>query len=447
MIAGRSRERLLLGCALGLALLTARSRPLYAADAEATSLEEIVVTAQRRPERLQDVPITIDNITADTLAQANTQSLGDIQQLVPGFRLDNQTGIYQPTIRGVSTSIQCASCGSNAGVYIDGFLSPHTMSLDSQLFNVDSIQVLKGPQGTLFGRNTVAGAVQINTSAPNTATQGFVESSYGNYNTQTYRAYVTTGLSDRVAVDVGGSVNKGDGWTTNILTHDDDYGRYDNWTVRTGLKVNVTDDFSLLFRYEHVNVDDPNGTSSVPFVTNGQILAYGPFQPGAVVARRPGQIVVDEQLEKISKLDAYQLTGSWDFGFGTLKSYSQYRRDTTPLLLNNYDFSSISVLRLDIPDYQKTITQEFIITSKPGGVLDWTAGAFYYNSTESYRDISESVFGGPSAIFASTGADDKSIAVYGDATYKVAGNLFVTAGVRYTSRRGRGCFLGTALIG
>jgi iron complex outermembrane recepter protein len=432
MITRWFQEYLLSGCVLGLVLSAAGPRLLHAAEAEPTaSLEEIVVTAQRRPERLQDVPITISNLSAEALAQANAQSLSDLQQLVPGFRLDNQTGIYQPTIRGISTSIQCAGCGSNAGIYIDGFLSPHTMSLDSQLFNVESIQVLKGPQGTLFGRNTVAGAVQINTSAPSTTTQGFLESSYGSFDTQKYQAYATTGLSDRVALDVGGSISKSNGWTTNIFTHNDDFGRYDNWTVRTGLKVTVTEDLSLLFRYEHVSFNDPNGTAPVPFVLNGQILAYGPYLPGATVATGPGLIAVGGTLQKISKQDDYQLTGSWDFGLGTLKSYSQYRKDVTPLLQNSYDFASLPILDLDIPDYQRTLTQEFIVTSKPGGVVEWTAGAFYYNSTESYRNITESLFGAPSFIFASTGADDKSAAVYGDTTYKVS-NFFLTAGVRYT---------------
>jgi iron complex outermembrane receptor protein len=314
------------------------------------------------------------------------------------------------------------------------------MSLDSELFNVDSIQVLKGPQGTLFGRNTVAGAVQINTPQPGATSRGFVDASYGSYNAQKYQGYVTTGLTDRIAVDLGGSVSRGDGFITNIFTHDDHFAEYRNWTIRTGLKVDVSDALSFLFRYEHVDINDPQGNATNPLVADGQVLAFGAYLPGAVVTTRPHEISIPAKLEMHSKLDAYQLTGTWELGAGTLKSYSQYRSDNTPVLQNSYDFASIPVLKLGIPDLQNTITQELLFTSKSGTRLDWTVGAFYYDSSETYRNITQSLFGGPATFYASTGADDRSTAVYGDATYRLMDNLFLTGGVRYTRDQNRDAF-------
>jgi iron complex outermembrane receptor protein len=399
---------------------------------DTTSLDTIVVTAERRAERLQDVPITIANLDADVLERADAKSLGDIQALVPGFRLDVHSDINQPTIRGISTSITCAGCGNNVGIYVDGFYVPNPFTLDFQLPSVDSIQVLKGPQGTLFGRNTVAGAVQVNTAKPSTDSRAVVQASYGSYNAQNYQLYATTGLSSNVAVDITGAFSKGDGWVTNIADGNKDYGQYQNEMFRAGIKADLTDTLSLLFRYTHEDINDPSGTLEVPYIMNGQPLAYGAYQPGAVVATARGQVSSDVQIAMHSNVNGYQLTGTWALGFGTLTSYTQYRQDRTPYLLNSFDFVNIPILRLTTPDRMNTFSQELLLTSLPGQPLQWTAGSFYYHSSDVYPNIQETLFGGPFRLVGANGADDESIAAYGDATYEAVSNLFMTAGVRYT---------------
>lgn len=175
----------------------------------APALQEVVVTAQRRAERAQDVPITITNLGADLLKDANVQKLGDIAALTPALRFDNQGPFYQPTIRGVGTALVTTGSGSNVGIYIDGFYSPNPQAADTQLLNVHDIQVLKGPQGTLFGRNTTGGAILINTSKPSEQADGLVDVSYARFNSQRYEAYGTTGLADHVAADLAGIFSKG----------------------------------------------------------------------------------------------------------------------------------------------------------------------------------------------------------------------------------------------
>jgi iron complex outermembrane receptor protein len=449
MIAYKFGKCILLGYAASTILWVAAPSPGRAAEAaqadSSTSsvaaneapLEDIIVTAQRRAERLQDVPITITNLSADQLAEGNASSLGDIQLLTPGFRLDNHAGLYQPTIRGISTSITCVSCGSSVGIYVDGFYVPHPVSTDFQLLDVQSVSVLKGPQGTLFGRNTVGGAIQVNTFKPSTDTSGIAQVSYGSFNTQQYQAYVTTGLSDNVAVDFAGSLSKGNGWVTNIADDDDRYGQYENVTFRTGLKIDVTKDFSLLFRYQHASMNDPTGILFVPFVLNGKPLAFGAQLPGALLPAGPRQVSDDQADILKSHSDAGQLTATWDLSFGTLTSYSQYRTDQTPTWYSDYDFTNIPLLALDIPDFQRTTTQEFLLTSKPGGRLQWTTGVFYFDTVESYDNVTDSSFGGPFIVLSTTRSDDESVAVYGDATYEVVDDLFLTAGVRYNDDRVR----------
>ena len=236
----------------------AQNAPQTQGPAEtAGGLQEIVVTAQRRVENAVDVPITITALSQDQLTTANVQSLGDIERLTPALRFDYQTGFAQPTIRGIGTSITTSGGGSNVGVYIDGFYSPNPLASDFQLLEVSSIQVLKGPQGTLFGHNTTGGAILVSTGDPTVDPRAEAKVSYGRFDSQKYQAYATGGFGI-VAADVEGVYSKGSGFITNIFDNDSHVAAYENWTVRTGLKFQFSDAVSVLFRYTHSKQDDPS---------------------------------------------------------------------------------------------------------------------------------------------------------------------------------------------
>ena len=214
------------------------------------SLEEVVVTAQRRQENAVDVPISITALSQAQLETANVQSLGDIQKLTPALRFDYQTGFAQPTIRGIGTGITTSGGGSNVGIYVDGFYSPNPLASDFQLLEVTSIDVLKGPQGTLFGHNTTGGAIVVTTADPTVDPHAEAKVSYGRFASQKYQAYATGGYGI-VSADVEGVYSKGSNFMTNIVDDDSHVGAYENWTVRTGLKFQFTDGLSLLLRYTH----------------------------------------------------------------------------------------------------------------------------------------------------------------------------------------------------
>jgi iron complex outermembrane receptor protein len=148
----RSLPVLACACVLGASMATAQTAtgPAPAAHDD-SALGEIVVTAQRRAEREADVPISITTISAQELKDTDARQLTDIQQITPGLRFDANGPFTQPTIRGVGTAVAESGGGADVGIYIDGFYSPNPLSVDSQLLNVESVQVLKGPQGTLFG--------------------------------------------------------------------------------------------------------------------------------------------------------------------------------------------------------------------------------------------------------------------------------------------------------
>lgn len=408
----------------------------------ASATADIIVTAQRRAERTQDVPISITAISSEMLEQSNVRQLGDIVKLSPATRFDYQGNFVQPTIRGVGTAVVTSGGGSNVGIYLDGFYSPNPMAGDFQLLSVEGIQVLKGPQGTLFGRNTTGGAIIVTTAKPSTETQAVAKASFGRFNEFTGQAYLTTGLTENIAFDIEGSFSRGDGWVRNIApTGSRHPGRFKNWSIRTGLRFEVSDAVSFTARYIHRDVDDPSNVAFGVHVEDG--IEYSRRVPNATggldqlapslvpTAYRDVVAEADSVPSFRFKSDIFQLTGEFDLGFADLVSYSQYRKESGTVREDD-DQSVPSLGYTTIPVTDKTFTQEFLMTSKPGSRLQWTAGLFYFNYVDRYDPLafglSQSIqFGG-----GRSNSRTQSIAGLLDLTYEIADNLFLTAGARYS---------------
>jgi iron complex outermembrane receptor protein len=442
----RNHHRQLFLASTAVSAILGFATQAYAADVAPPSAaansdsSEIVVTAQRRQEKLQNVPITISVVNAEALRKSGANSLSDITRNVAGMRFDTRGGLMQPTIRGVGTPINLAGAGTNVGIYVDGFYNPAPLASDVQLLNVDSIQVLKGPQGTLFGRNTSGGAILINTSQPNGETHARLLISYGSYNAQRAQGYMTAPITDKVAFDLGVLYTKGNGYYTNIAPLDtqfpnkpgDKVGEYRNWAIRGSIKADFTDNFSVTLRYAHASRNDPTPILYQPYLQNGRPLArpaLGAVQ--AILPLKPFQVSADEELSIRGKTDNYQGTAKLDLDWATLTSYTMYRKDTA---VQHYslDYSNLKVTALIYPDDNKTFSQEFILASRSGGKLQYTVGAFYYNNKETYPSVQVSALGAPFFQSAASGATSESFAGFADGTYEVIDHLFLTAGVRYT---------------
>jgi iron complex outermembrane receptor protein len=419
-------------CGVSLSALAATAHAQTVDTSSGPELTEIVVTAQRRAENVEDVPITITNITAQQLTDVNATTLGDVAQLTPALRFDNQGPFTQATIRGVGTHLTGPAVGSNVGTYVDGFYIVNPLATDFQLLDVSNVEVLKGPQGTLFGRNTEGGAILVTTSKPSYTTKAVIEGSYGSYNASQVNFYGTTGLSEHIAVDVAAVYARGDGYTTDLTTGNQDVGEYKNGTVRIGLLFDLTSDISALFRYTHADMDDP--TTSL---MNAATYQGVPQTPGATFGlggytSEPNKVEFAYLPHNKSTSDAYQLTASWDLHFATLSSYSQYRNEYSNAgnelsYSANLDFHALFLT----PD--TLVTQEFLLSSEGVSRLKWTAGFFYFDQIETLNsffgigDVTPTTYAGGSS------AKILSYAGFGDAEYEVIDNLFLTLGVRYSN--------------
>jgi iron complex outermembrane receptor protein len=427
MTVGTTRARLLRLMALTAAGLV----PGLAAAAEPVSvLGEVVVTAQRRSELNQNVPITINSIDRKQIEQANITKLSDITRVAPAVRMDYQSNFAQPYIRGIGSNIVATGSGPNVGLYVDGFYLPNPLATDFQLLNVESVQVLKGPQGTLFGRNTTGGAILVTTTEPKVEPSGVVEASYGSYNTQRYQGYATGGTG-KFAFDIGGIYARGDGYTHNIISGSDKVGKYKNWSFRTGARAQVTDNFSLLLRYAHSSVNDPSALLTEAYVANGVPQVFGAVLPGVIIATKPFDAAQTKPVSFVLKTDSIQLTARLDLDFATLTSYTQHRKDSS-ITSQDIDFTAAPIFDVTYHSVDEVFSQELILTSKAGPRFQWTAGAFYLDYTNRFPYTLGSRGGGAPGVINNTYATTRSLAAYFDGTYQLTDKLFLTAGLRYT---------------
>lgn len=413
----------------------------------------IVVTAQRREEASVDVPISITLLDNERLDAAGVQELSDIAKLTPSLRFDSQGPAVQPTIRGVGTAITTSGGGPNVGIYVDGFFQSNTYVSDFDLLKVDNIQVLKGPQGTLFGRNTTGGAILVTTAEPSFETAAEFKAGYGRFNAVTLQAYGTTGLSDTVAVDIEGQFRRGDGHFTDLVNGDNEVGNFQTWSLRTGIKAELSDAVSILLRYTHTESRDPTTQLVNAFVDQtgeagflSQVSAAGRavyganssqglpliyfFAPQGSYATKPGETLLNPPLSFKTNSDTAQITLSADLGFAELTSYSQYRNDQSPYF-GDLDATALPFFNIFVGVDDETWSQEFLINSKPGGRLQWTAGLNYFRIRDTW-DVDASFGLAPFFDFGGSSTTTTSYAAFLDVTYELTDRLFLTAGGRYS---------------
>lgn len=411
------------------------SQPQTQDQAATNDDDVIIVTAQRRAEAQVDVPISITSLSEQALDTANVQQLSDIGKITPALRFDFAGGFFQPTIRGIGTAVATSGGGGNVGIYIDGFYSPNPLAADFDLISVSGIQVLKGPQGTLFGRNTTGGAILVSTREPNTNANSVEgRASYGRYNEGRIEGIANIVVSDRVAISVEGQYRRGDGWQRDIST-DRRVGDYENWSARVSMKADLTDDVSLLLRYKHGQVDDPTPLLTSSYV-DGDVGIGAPFGgiPGTFTTAK-NEIASGSQPEFFrSNSDVLQATLTADLGFANLTSYSQYRNEKVNASME-LDYSGVDIFQIGLPNNNETWSQELLLTSKSGTKLQWTAGLFYFENTDQYITAIDTQGTANRLRLGGSSTTVRSYAAFADATYEVTPKLFITAGLRYAYDR------------
>ena len=200
----------------------------------AAPLEEIIVTAQKRQERLLEVPMTVAAISGTQLTEGAVVSTLDLAQVTPGIVMTNNGLAFSPSVRGVSSSGSTPGDETNTSIYLDDVYIGSPLASYFDLADIERIEVLKGPQGTLFGRNATGGAIRIVTRSPSFTPQASLSTDYGfDFNETKIDAYLTGPFSDKVAGSLTGSYRKGDGYIDGIGPNEGrHYADPDNYVVR-----------------------------------------------------------------------------------------------------------------------------------------------------------------------------------------------------------------------
>lgn len=414
---------------LGAGPAFAQSTAEPGATQDSGALGDIIVTAQKRAENVQDVPITMSAITADAALRSGAQTTADIPALVPGVTISKQTANAQIYIRGVGTqNVTTGADGSNP-VYLDGFYNP---SLGAALFSLNSIErieVLKGPQGTLFGRNATGGAINIITRDPSQDTQIQASIGYGNYNTIDGSFYGTTGLSENAAIDLAISVHhQGDGFGTNLF-NGKDVNQLREYAGRTKFVFEPTSDLKITLSADYDQTRSSLGYSLRPIVGASTLITRETAPANFY------DINLNLQPKGFQESYGAQLRVAKDFGWARVVSMSGYRNVQQDFDLDQ-DGSSFKLVDANLFSDVRAFTQEFQILSPDSSKVKWVVGAFYLNN------ISKSdpaVLSG--AAFAAVGGSairdarivTNSISGFAEATIPLGESSDITAGGRYTN--------------
>lgn len=408
-----------------------------------TGVAEIVVMAQKRSERLQDVPIAVTAVTSDTLTRTGVDSSDELTAVVPGLNLNNSSFGFRPFIRGVGTSSSASGNENPVSTYIDNvYLASLTAGL-LNLTSVDSIEVLKGPQGTLFGRNATGGVINVRTRKPSHTFGGEASVGIDNYATLVGKGYVTGGLSDTLAMDLAVYVqHQYDGYGVNVQTgHDINYTN--NLTLRSKILFTPSADDTLTLAGDYSRVNDRSANTyhalSGTTMNCGLPDATHPLPCGApsVYTGKPWDINEPHDPTDLIKTGGVSLTYEHDFPWASLTSISAYRRSHTDISWNGTPVATdyqyvVTAIR------ERQFTQEVQLSSLPNSPVKWIVGAYYINARSAYEPFQNRLLAlAPNQVQWYADERLKSPALYAQVTAPVEalGNTNITGGLRYTIDR------------
>ncbi|MEI4508984.1 TonB-dependent receptor [Sphingopyxis sp. CCNWLW253] len=379
---------------LGATVLCAATTPVYAfaqdaapADAGTTADDtdygnDIIVTASKRSQTLQDTPVAVSVTSAAQLEESQIRDLIDLQSSVPSLRVSQLQSSANTNfiIRGFGNGANNAGIEPSVGVFIDGVYRSRSAAQIGDLPNVERIEVLRGPQSTLFGKNASAGVISIVTQKPQYEFGGSAEVTYGNYDAITVKGDVTGPISETIAFSIGGSYNRRDGYAQDLKLGTDVNDR-NRWGVRGQLLFEPTDALSIRLIGDYDKIDEncciAGNVIAGPTVAITNALAGGP----SVDANDPFSYEVYNNFLSSNKIKNYGGSAQIDYDLGNLAltsitAYRKVQADTN----QDSDFTSADLIGEKSDNVGiDTFTQEIRLTSDFDGPLNFLIGGYYFN--------------------------------------------------------------------
>lgn len=413
-----------------------------AADVAMQGGNEIVVTAQRREQRLQDVPLSVSALSRESLEQAGVQSVSSIGTYVPNLQINQTVGnTFGPliTIRGLAPSADTSLARDQpVGIYVDGVPIAKSTGAAFDLVDLERVEVLRGPQGTLYGKNTIGGAVNLVTRKPTGEFGGEVLLGVGRFGLGTQRLSVNLpqiGDSDSgfgsLKAKVAGSARQYTGYYKNAAL-DNHFGEEDRWAGRVDLLWEMGD-ISVGYAYD---VTDSVGTPSILAISApGSLAANNPLIAPYIYTKRPKTISAQSALDSDFHVEGHAVTAEWDTSDAlTLKSITAWRGMRTHSA-SDFDGTPNDLLRIILDNDYNQFSQELQAIGTVGD-FNYTVGGFYMNDDYSvYNPRWNFQLGRNFFDLSERGAESYSIAGYGQLTWSPAAldnKLDIAVGLRWT---------------
>lgn len=451
----------------------AQSTPAPAAqDGALNDSDDIIVTATKREQTLQDVPISVSVTSSATIEKAQIRDLIDLQSVVPSLKVAqfNAAGQTNFIIRGFGNGNGNDGIESSVGVFVDGVYRSRSASALDDLPEIERVEVLRGPQSTLFGKNVSAGAISIVTKRPSFEWGGKAEITVGNYSQMQTRATITGPLTDSLAFRVSGSLNERDGYFKNLTTGSDVNNRH-RWSVRGDILFEPSSDFSIRIIGDYNIIKEVCcGVTSIyngPATQAIKALGFAVSDTTKIFDRN-----VIFNTDPYNRIVGKGVSGQvdWNLGFAKLTSITAYRNQINQSN-QDIDFTAADIANNITANNAKTFTQEFRLASNGDGRLSWLVGGFYQDERlTTGRDIRfgkdarafvnalsgglitgleslQAAVGTPGVVPGSTyfgagqGIADnykmkqRSYSLFGQADFKVTDRLTLTGGIAYMNDR------------
>ncbi|MFT5482243.1 MAG: iron complex outermembrane receptor protein [Halieaceae bacterium] len=422
------------------------------AGAQNLVLEEIVVTAQKRAQSLQDVPIAVSAISGEKIVEAGIQGMEDLSSYVPNFNLFIQPGGGSPAaifIRGIGSGNNVAF-EQSVGMFIDGVYTGRSQQYLVPFLDVASVEVLKGPQGALFGKNTVAGAMIINSARPTDEFEAELRAQHEfEYGTEEYAGMVSGPLTDRLSGRLAGRYRDQGGYMDNLVRNSEE-PEVESMGLRGSLLFDASDALQIYGKVEYAEVDRSGANGQLTDI-NGNFRgilqhkdAISPLEDARFDQKNSSNSFSPEG----AKLDSFSTTVQidWDVGENTLVSLTNYSEYDTESVLDG-DFSDLLFIEQRPVEEFEQFSQEFRFASPGGEVLDYIVGA-YFESQEVDSDnptdlnlIALSAVNIPGSPVPAVQLsieqlytqESDTAAVFGEVSWQITNQLTLTAGARYSN--------------
>lgn len=418
-------------------------------------LEEIVVTAQKRVETLQDVPISIVALSGDTIQELNIYKMEDLQLKVPNLQMTESGISTQIYIRGIGSGNN-QSFEQSVGMYVDGIYYGRAQLIRQPIFDIERVEVLRGPQGILFGKNSIAGAVAYTTAQPSGEFSSYLRAEYDWDHNATLLEGMVNGGSDTLAARISVRKFDDDGWIYNVFEDRDEPSR-DDFAIRGQLRWEPTINLDMNLKIEHqefntkgrqleIIEDNPAIPGSpIPGATYAQILTALGHPLGIPEAELNNRRSADGGDFSENEVNNVTFTLNYAWGNNTLTAitgWTEYEYSD----LCDCDYTGAPVFTVPLDEEYEQFSQEIRLASPGGETLDWLVGVFYQDSDLDFSDAirvpQNSVLGllDPALGFIlntqaarSFNQTSELFAAFGQATWNFNDNWALTVGARWTT--------------